>query len=1011
MPQLSDYNSTDYLPLLGRIEAAVYEDVSPLRTSAWLTDEPVPFVDRQTGHHRDLRPGSAWGEKVFDCAWFLFEGEAPPASEKTTVLLIDVNGELCLYDEAGTALAGLTSVASSFDFRLGKPGKRVFRPPVAFAPGQTIRLWGDGGYNDLFGMLSGDGRLVEARVVRCDEEVRRLYYDVAFLIDYRRALTAEAALARRIKATLDAVSGVWQPERPETTRQALEITARFFAMRPGEGLLKVTAAGHAHLDLAWLWPLRESRRKTVRTLATALGLAERYPYYRMAASQAQMFAWVKEQDPALFERVVQAVRRGVIEPVGDAWVEPDTNVPGGESLIRQLSEGRAFFSREFGTRSEVMFLPDVFGYSAALPQIMLGCGLKYFMTQKLSWNTVNKFPHQSFWWEGLDGSRVLSHMLPEETYNSPASASALFKLENNYRDIGVCGQALMLFGIGDGGGGPGEEHLENLERARNTFGLPNVSTGRVADFFEAIVPASGSFPTWRGELYLERHQGTLTTQADMKRCHRQAEILLREVEWLLASEQALGADTPPEDLGPIWREELLFQFHDILPGSSIRRVYVEALPAYETLLAKLDDLRAAVSQRLAARLSPAGTARGAAVVNSLPWARQEWVRDATGWRWCGVPGSTVTVSASTSGGEPSRPRVEGFRLSNDLVECTVGPRGGLVSLRMSGAGGREFAARGEELGLLRIYQDHGDAWDTPLDYQRLPSAVPKVVGIKEFCDGPDAGYEIELRCGASRIFQRISLRAGSPLVSFDLDMDWQTPNRLVRAVFPCDVPAARATYEIQFGWLERPNHENTSWDAARHECPHQQWVDLSNSRCGLAVINAGKYGSVIKDQTIEMSLLRSVPYPGYDGQGGGSVADANAKISGLGRHWCRYAVMPHGGNAAEAGVWRQARAFNQPLQTIDVEHDGNPASRTLFDLDGDGFDVTAFKPAATGEGVVLRLVRFADSRVDVRLRIHFPVREAWETTMLEEPLRQLSTDSGTFSLSFRPFEVKTVWLR
>ena len=307
MPQLSDCVPADFAQLLCRIESAVYEEMSPIQVTAWLTDEPVPFTHRCTGRQLDLGPGATWGEKLFDCAWFRFEGTAPPLGEKPAVLLIDVNGELCLYDEAGTTLAGLTSMASSFDFRLGKPGKRVFRPSTAFAPGQPFRLWADAGYNDLFGLISGDGRLREARVALCDEPTRRLYYDVAFLFDYVRHLPTDAPLGRRLRSVLDDVSSVWQPGQPASVQAALQVTARFFAMQPGQGLLSVTAAGHAHLDLAWLWPVRESRRKATRTLTTALHLAERYPDYRMASSQAQMFAWIKEQDPALFQRVVDAV--------------------------------------------------------------------------------------------------------------------------------------------------------------------------------------------------------------------------------------------------------------------------------------------------------------------------------------------------------------------------------------------------------------------------------------------------------------------------------------------------------------------------------------------------------------------------------------------------------------------------------------------------------------------------------------------------------------------------------
>jgi alpha-mannosidase len=1013
MPQLSDFAPKDFQKLLDKLEACVYQEVSTLEVTVWPTKEPVPFAERRQGEGRKIRNGDAWGRDVFDCAWFLFEGEFPKQTDRAgrpVVLLIDVNGELCLYDEEGSPLAGLTSIASSYDFRLGKPGKRVFWPPKDFTYDGKFRVWADGGYNDLFGLLSGNGMLIEARVALCDESARELYYDVAFLFDYFKCLAPEAPLARRLVAILREVEAVWQPGQPDSAKTALQTTAKFFAMQPGRGLLEVTATGHAHLDLAWLWPTREGKRKAVRTLSTALCMAERYPEYRFCASQAQLFAWIKESEPVLFRRVAEAVRRGNIEPVGDAWVESDTNMPSGESLIRQIHEGRVFFQREFGIRSEVMFLPDVFGYSAALPQIMQGCGLKYFMTQKLSWN-INRFPHHTFWWEGLDGTRVLAHMLPEETYNSPASPGAVRKLEENYSEIGINNKALMLYGIGDGGGGPGEEHLENVRRLGKAFGLPNVKQGRVGEFFTSLAESiTEATPIWRGELYMEKHQGTLTTHADIKRSNRRAEVLLREVEWLLAAEIAMGGH-PCECLTAIWRDILHFQFHDILPGSSIQRVYEDTLPVYRARIAELETIRENVSQRFAQRMFPRGEGSSITVANSLTWERKEWVRHGDAWFWCEVPALSVSFLAGPASVQAMRsPVIEGHHVSNGIVEFTLGANGGLESLRLAGEL-HEFVMSDESLGTLRIYHDDGNAWDTPLNYRTRSQILPELVDITPFHEGPNGGFEVRMRLGESSILQRISLRSGSPLVIVENEFDWHFTDTLVRAVFPAQVPHGRATYEIQFGYIERANHNNTAWDAARHECPHQQWVDFSNRQFGLTVINEGKYGSVLKEQTIELSLLRSVRFPQFGTAEGECKSEADSCYSGIGLHACRYGILPHIGDHHAAAVWRYAREFNNPLHAVvaNVSVPPKPAA-SLFEWSGDShFELSTFKPSDSGKGVVARIVRLAETEGALQLLPNFPIAEVWETNLLEEPTRRLESGKTGFALDFKPFEVKTLF--
>jgi alpha-mannosidase len=362
---------------------------------------------------------------------------------------------------------------------------------------------------------------------------------------------------------------------------ARSVLAKELNKQGGASSLKISAIGHAHIDLAWLWPLRETRRKAARTFSTALMLLEKYPNYIFGASQPQLYAWVQQDYPALYEKVKKKIAEGRWEVQGAMWVEADTNIAGGEALVRQILYGKKYFQKEFNQDMRILWLPDVFGYSGALPQILRKSGIEYFMTTKLSWNIYNKFPHHTFLWSGIDGSEVLAHMPPEGTYNSAASPTSIHKAEAEYMDKGIADECLMLFGIGDGGGGPGEEHLERLERERNLEGLLPIKQEPSIQFFDRLALQRENYKKWHGELYLERHQGTYTTQAKSKRYNRKIEILLRELEFISVLAQLERNESyPDETIERLWKELLLYQFHDILPGSSIHRVYEESLHHY-----------------------------------------------------------------------------------------------------------------------------------------------------------------------------------------------------------------------------------------------------------------------------------------------------------------------------------------------------------------------------------------------------------------------------------------------
>jgi len=1014
MPTIVPYTQHQLSSVLPQIKDAIYSFLAPLEICAWRTAEPVPYSERFNGQELHLHTGDAWGN-LFDCAWFRFRGQVPPTGAgQPVVLLLDVNGEMCVVDESGLPLRGLTAVSSEFDFTVGQAGKRVLPLLNPAQGGEAIEVWADAGCNDLFGNLKGNGQVQDAAIAACHVQTRQLYYDYEILLDSLKALPESSARHQQILAVLDRAAHLLQSGINDVTvTQARRILGKELGKRGGDPSLEISAVGHAHIDLAWLWPLREARRKGARTFATALANMELYPDYIFAASQAQLYQWIKEDHPALYAQVRQRVREGRWEPQGALWVEADTNLTGGESLVRQILYGQRFFQDEFGVSPDYVWLPDTFGYSAALPQIIRGAGLHYFSTQKLSWSLINRFPHQSFHWQGLDGCSVPVHMLPEDTYNSHALPGSLAKIESNYRDKGVSNQALMVFGIGDGGGGPGEEHLERLDRLKNFAGLSPVRQEWTSAFFERWAKDAPGFSTWSGELYLERHQGTLTTNARNKWYNRRMEQALRELEWLAVTAGRLaGAAYPAGFLEKTWKEVLLYQFHDILPGSSIKRVYDETSARYPLLLAEVEDQISQYQQILAGQIDTSGAQNPVIAFNSLSWERTEWVKVGEGWQLIRVPSmGWQVVDAAASQPDYSPLRAAPDRLENDRLRVRFGEDGAIVSIYDLLAQ-REVLPAGERANRLLVYRDLGDAWDIPLDYAAADPQPLQLVGAQAWVDGPFAVLRQDYRLGHSTMTQEIRLASGSPLLEFDTRLTWRETQSMLRASFPVAVQATESTAEIQFGYIRRPTHRNTTWDLAREEVTAQKWADLSQRDYGMALLNDSKYGHKIKGNVLELTLLRSVPYPGprlvkdEDVQPG----EPHPGYTDQADHILRYAIYPHPGGPVEGGVIQAGYQFNYPLRTLATEqHPGSqPASGSFFQIDDPSVIVESVKQAEYSQAAILRLYESTGGAAKVRLRFGFKVAQVEETDLLEAPRQELDLNQDSVLLSFRPFEIKTL---
>lgn len=967
---------------MARLPRHIYEHLADLAVEAWITPEPVPFAKRTAGRHKVFKHGDAWG-KLWDCAWFHFTGAVPKGCRgKMIVLLIDLNGEGLVVDENGEPVQGLTSSSSDYDYSLGKPGKCVVPVAERARGNETIDLWVEAGCNDLFGRVKNDAKIEDARIAIRRNELQMLCFDFEVLRELLNQLSSKSARYACVLHTLYEASLVLGPiPSDQEVALARAILQRELSRRNADPCLTISAVGHAHIDLGWLWPIRETIRKGARTFSTALRMMERYPGYVFGESQPQLYLWMKDHYPSLYADLKKRVKQGRWEVQGAFWVEPDCNIPSGESLVRQILLGKRFFKREFDVEVKNIWEPDVFGYSGSLPQIFKKSGLDYFLTQKLSWSLFNAHPYHTFHWEGIDGSRVLVHMPSEATYNSSAAPRALAKAEQAYLEKGLSENCLLLFGIGDGGGGPGEEHLERLEREKNLQGLPPVVQEPAATFFEKLSLNADRYPVWRGELYLEYHQGTLTSQSRNKRYNRKLELALRDLEFSACQALRLSGKTyPAAELEKIWQEVLLYQFHDILPGSSITRVYDESLARYAALAEQVATLTAKADSTWVP---------GQAVVNSLSWDRTEWIKADGRWRLAQVPGMGCAPIPSKT---PMLPVVTASitSLENEHLLAEFDEGGNLVSV-LHKASGRKAFRPGEFGNEMLVYEDPGDAWDFAPDYDALAPARCTFVSAKARQDGPVGILTQVRRFGHSTITQEIRLAAGSRRLDFKTRVDWKESGKMLRVQFPANVNSDSARCEIQFGNIARPTTQNTSWEAAKHEVCGQKWVDISERSFGVALLNDCKYGHQVHGGILNLNLLRSPTYPD-------PVADRAV-------HEFTYSLLPHTGDYAEGGVVREAYELNVPLRVAKGE---GVDSEPLMRIDKPNVILEAAKKAEDSQAFILRLYEAHGASARAQVSFGFAPKSVALVNLMEETPTALKVHGNTVQVDFKPFEIVTL---
>ncbi|GLW48620.1 alpha-mannosidase [Streptomyces sp. NBRC 14336] len=992
-----------------RIRPALYAATVPLTVEAWpAPGEPVPFEEAASAPYAPFAMDTPWGPP-WGTTWFRMRGEVPAAwAGRRVETVIDLGftsdwpgnqAEALVHLPDGTPLKAVNPLNQYVPVARTATGGERIDYLVEAASNPDILADGFARPTPLGDVLTAGDRPLytfrRADLAVLDEEVFHLDLDVQVLSELMRELGEHDPRRHEIAHALDRAMDLLDLDDIPGSAPAVREALKPALSRPAHASAHViSGVGHAHIDSAWLWPIRETKRKTARTFSNVTALAEEYDDFVFACSQAQQYAWVRDHYPKVWARIEEAVRKGQWVPVGGMWVEADGNLPGGEAVARQFVHGKRFFIEHFGIETKGVWLPDSFGYNAAYPQLAKLAGNEWFLTQKISWNQTNKFPHHTFWWEGIDGTRIFTHFPPIDTYNARFSGEEMSRAVRNYAEKGGATRSLAPFGWGDGGGGPTREIMERARRLADLEGSPKVVVEHPDEFFAKAREEYPDAPVWVGELYLELHRATYTTQARTKQGNRRSEHALREAE-LWASTAALhapGYAYPYERLDRLWKTVLLHQFHDILPGSSIAWVHREAEAEYARVAAELEAL---TTEALAAL--GAGETR---VFNTSPYERREVLRTPDG-------GPTL-VRVPANGSAPLTPvapqhpvTVEERALDNGLVRVELAEDGTLASVYDRRAGREVLAGKGNSLRLHTDLPNYWDAWDVDKHYNNRYTDLLETTEITVVGQDPLIGAIRVVRAfgNGSTITQTVTLRADSPRIDFATDLDWREAEKFLKAGFPVDVRAPHSSAEIQFGHVQRPTHTNTTWEAARFEVSGHRWVHIGEPGYGVAVLNDSTYGHDISrtvredggtTTTVRLSLVRAprVPDPEAD----------------QGRHRFTYALLP-GADIADAVA--EGYALNLPLRVADTAAPPAP----VVAVDGDGITVEAVKLADDRSGdVVVRLYESRGGRARGTLRPGFRTARAHITDLLERPLSEAPLTDGAVPLELRPFQILTLRL-
>lgn len=1005
--------------------------------------EPIPYGNAISLPFKSFEIGDAWGAK-WDTTWFKFSGTVPLDWQGDQVVAI-VN--LSFEEGDGFGREGTVWMG-------GKPVIAVNRNcqsiPVLDSAlgGEEIEFYIEAAANPVAQLSQGDDdllmpeydsepmfRLHTAELATHDEEAYQLLMDFTSTADAMFVMSEDQPRRGQLLHALNEACQELEYSNQYCIQPARGVLAEVLSKRNGDTTHQITAVGHAYDGAIYYWPLRETIRKCVRTFSTVLRYMERYPDYRFVCSQPAQYLWMRKYYPSIYKDIKAAVKRGQWEIVGSMWVEADCNISSGESLIRQIIHGKNFIIDEFDIETKDLWLPEVFGYTAALPQILKKSGVDWFLTQQITRNDTNKFPYHTFNWQGLDGSEVFTHIPPVDTDKCDLTAKEVMRSQMDSCDADRVSKSLIP--IGDAaGGGPAADQIERARRYSDFEGLPKVEIGTVLDFFEHAHLDNLDPPVWKGELYLDLHGGSLTSQAYTKMMNRRCELLLRDAEMLQVIMQALGETDlldkmPATKNVPIWDVQghikakqsnltaraldrawkllLLNQSHHIIPGSSIHWVYEDCRIDYSNIEAIALAVRNTAMKKLSGLIETKGLTDPVVIFNSLAQIRHEVVELPEGdlamvtVPQCGY----VVIPAKSEGILPEgltavnvESTEDGVTIYNGLITLKI-DHSGLITSLYDVENSREIIAEYSVANLFQLHKDYPNsqnAHDVDLFYNESVENLSDhgIVSI-----GQDTDLRVVIHVsrafGQSQIEQDIVIDAGSCRIDFKTEVDWQERARLLKVSFPVDVSSYRASYETQYGHVERSTHDNTSWDVANFEVPAQKWADLSESDYGVALLNDCKYGYDIKANEMRLTLLKA-----------GNAPDPEAD---RGVHRFTYSLLPHRGSLQDGGVIEQAYALNVPLvlQQTD-EHVGDlPPVQSFFSVNRPGVFIEAVKKAERTDDAVVRVYEAYQSRGEVSI-ISSLHREstAAELDLMENKLSEISANNGEVTMNIKPFEIKTI---
>lgn len=879
-------------------------------------------------------------------------------------------------------------------------------------------------HNYMYLGMQADPIRLRMRICRIDRRIEQLYYDI--LVPYEACQLMSENSDEYI-----AMMGVLEQAANQIDMREIFSDAYYRSIEAAERLIQtelyeklcskqgkpvVNFIGHTHIDMEWLWTRAQTREKIQRSFSTAASLMKRYPEFKFMLSQPELYQYLKEEAPEKYAELKKLVADGRWEPEGAMWLEPDCNLSSGESFVRQLIHGMRFFKEEFGTTCKVLFLPDVFGYSAALPQILKKAGIDYFVTSKISWNETNKLPVDEFLWQGIDGTEIFTTFLTAQDYEGPEAAnytlyvgninsSMLKGAWNRFQQKEYSDRVMVTFGYGDGGGGPTKQMLEQFRRLEKGLpGLPVAEMGFMTphleqrkQLFDAGCKRTQRTPKWVGELYLEFHRGTYTSIAKNKRNNRKSELMLQKAEALSYTDFLHSGSYDADGIYGTWKKVLHNQFHDILPGSSIFEVYEGTDRDYAEVQTFCENT---IQDKLHMLASKVTADSGVLVYNSLGFARKAMVRldgktvelpdeiPAFGWKVISdvrpYSGNGVEVCGNT--------------LKNRYYEMRLGSSGRIESLFDRRAEREVFrdGAFGNELQVFEDYPRQYDAWEMTDYYKQKMWILDTPAEITPVFDGARAGVQVVKRYMHSTITQKIWLYSGSPRIDFETEIDWHEKHQILKAAFPLAIHANNATFDIQFGHVVRPTHENTSWDKARFESYGHKWVDVSENGYGVSLLNDCKYGYNTEGSTLKLTMLKCATYPNPH-------ADE-------GKHIFTYSLLPHIGDFREAGVIQEAYSLNQPLEAVHVNSgDGTlPGTYSLVSSDSPNVMIETVKKAEVDGSMIVRLYEAFDRRSKAVISVAEGFKKAYLCNLLEDELEKLPFDGTKLPLPVRNFEIITL---